>query len=87
MLQNLKFYRNPSYLYWALGNPNTPKIIPIKDKPTANPAPMNANDSAKMADKVCHSRTFWLGSDRFGRDILSRMIIGARISLSIGFLP
>ncbi|GDX49153.1 hypothetical protein LBMAG26_00120 [Bacteroidota bacterium] len=75
----------PSYLYWALGNPNTPKIIPIKDKPTANPAPMNANDSAKMADKVCHSRTFWLGSDRFGRDILSRMIIGARISLSIGF--
>ena len=31
-------------------------------------------------------RRFWLGSDTFGRDILSRMIIGARISLSIGFL-
>ena len=76
----------PSYLYWALGNPNTPKIIPLKNNPTANPgAGMEANDSAKMADKVWHSRTFWLGSDRFGRDILSRMIIGARISLSIGF--
>jgi peptide/nickel transport system permease protein len=46
---------------------------------------MEANDSVKMVDKVYHSRTFWLGSDRFGRDILSRMIIGARISLSIGF--
>ena len=76
----------PSYLYWALGNPNTPKIIPLKNNPTANPgAGMEANDSAKMVDKVWHSRTFWLGSDRFGRDILSRMIIGARISLSIGF--
>ena len=76
----------PSYLYWALGNPNTPKIIPLKNNPTANPgAGMEADDSAKMVDKVWHSRTFWLGSDRFGRDILSRMIIGARISLSIGF--
>lgn len=83
-LQNSE--ETPSYLFWAFGNPNTPKIIPIKDKPTANPAVRtNANDSAKMADKVCYSRTFWLGSDRFGRDILSRMIIGARISLSIGF--
>ena len=76
----------PSYLHWALGNPNTPKIIPLKDNPTANPgAGMEADDSAKMVDNVWHSRTFWLGSDRFGRDILSRMIIGARISLSIGF--
>ncbi|MEY4709916.1 MAG: hypothetical protein RIS28_1048, partial [Bacteroidota bacterium] len=77
----------PVYLRWALGNPNTPKIIPIKDNPTANPgAGMKAGDSMKMVDAVFHHRTFWLGSDRFGRDILSRMIIGARISLSIGFL-
>jgi peptide/nickel transport system permease protein len=77
----------PVYLRWALGNPNTPKIIPIKDNPTANPGSgMNVGDSMKMVDAVFHHRTFWLGSDRFGRDILSRMIIGARISLSIGFL-
>lgn len=31
-------------------------------------------------------RTYWLGTDRSGRDMLSRLIFGTRISLSIGFV-
>lgn len=32
------------------------------------------------------SRTYLLGTDRYGRDMLSRIIIGARVSLSVGFI-
>ena len=31
-------------------------------------------------------KKFYLGTDKFGRDVLSRIIIGARISFSIGFV-
>lgn len=32
------------------------------------------------------TRTYWLGTDRYGRDVLSRMILGTRISLSVGLV-
>lgn len=31
-------------------------------------------------------RKYWLGTDAFGRDILSRLIIGTRVSLAVGFI-
>ncbi len=31
-------------------------------------------------------KTFYLGTDKFGRDILSRLLIGTRVSLSVGLM-
>ena len=36
-------------------------------------------------DVVERTRTFWLGTDRFGRDYLSRLVVGGRVSLAVGF--
>lgn len=43
-------------------------------------------EHASFEKEYIHKTTFWLGTDRFGRDMLSRMLLGARISLSVGFV-
>ena len=32
------------------------------------------------------TQTFWLGTDKYGRDILSRLLIGVRVSLAVGMV-
>ncbi len=32
------------------------------------------------------TKKYWLGTDKFGRDILSRLIIGTRVSLAVGLI-
>lgn len=39
-----------------------------------------------MNPRWWNQKVHWLGTDKFGRDILSRIIYGSRISLSIGFV-
>lgn len=40
----------------------------------------------EVATAKIKTHKFYLGTDKYGRDLLSRMIIGSRISLSIGFI-
>lgn len=41
---------------------------------------------SSLASKPVTTERFWLGTDKFGRDILSRLIIGTRISLGVGLI-
>ena len=57
------------------------EYISAEDKPEkkAYKLPSQANWN------IIH-RKFWLGTDIYGRDLLSRMILGTRISLSVGLM-
>lgn len=48
------------------------------------------NDRTSLASTIEEEhiveRTYWLGTDKAGRDMLSRLILGTRISLGIGFV-
>lgn len=48
-----------------------------------------SDNSARLADKTSQliiEKTFWLGTDRYGRDMLSRLLLGSRVSMAVGFI-
>jgi len=45
-----------------------------------------AKNPSEIKNKYISEKTFLLGTDKYGRDLLSRMLIGIRISLAIGFV-
>jgi len=44
----------------------------------------NETMQSMVENQHLQKRTYWLGTDQFGRDLLSRLIIGTRVSLSVG---
>jgi peptide/nickel transport system permease protein len=55
--------------------------------PVLAPYPAQGVGAPNIADKFAPpSTTFWLGTDHLGRDVLSRVIYGAQVSLTTGVL-
>lgn len=49
-------------------------------------APFGYDDQDYMSILQGPSAAHWLGTDNFGRDILSRLIYGSRVSIPVGFI-
>jgi ABC-type dipeptide/oligopeptide/nickel transport system permease subunit len=47
-------------------------------------SPYSPSEQDLLASKQAPSRAHWLGTDVLGRDVLSRMIWGTRVSLAVG---
>ena len=50
------------------------------------PMPMDPNATNLEAKLQPPSAVHWLGTDNLGRDVLSRMVAGSTISLTVGFV-
>lgn len=83
------------------GNKNAPNQIPVSDYKIekdyvlfteyasdglvgqSKKLPLN---TFKNRDDYVVTKTFYLGTDKYGRDLLSRLLVGSRISFFIGFV-
>ena len=85
-----------SFWYWLVGDENEGDVLSVTGNlKWQGDSVIFTHEKTGITQKIAKSDLetgnletfrFTLGTDNFGRDILSRLIIGARISLSIGFL-
>ena len=47
---------------------------------------LTGNHPTQLESRNLVTKKYWLGTDKFGRDILSRLIIGTRVSLAVGLI-
>ena len=77
------------------GQPSLFMLVPISNYRVSadsiyvellNESPPYNQASYGLASAQIIQKTYYLGTDRYGRDVLSQLIIGARVSLSVGFV-
>jgi len=65
--------------YTTDGTPGLTKFYGLENFP-------GVLEASAIPKQFISNKKFYLGTDKYGRDLLSRMLIGIRISLSIGFV-
>ena len=82
----------PSFIYsFFYGSPSIVRRIPIDSYNIIENGlcyfPLSSEiESCYLGSYEITQQTFYLGTDKYGRDLLSRMLNGVRVSLSVGFL-
>ena len=83
-------------LRYSLSEILSGNIIPInyskasagnfKVKDSQNQLSDNFTMQKEVEQHNIKTRYYWLGTDRYGRDVLSQLMIGTRVSISVGFI-
>jgi len=89
--QKQRFYKYPIQSYQIRNDrifylPYTDNSDIKIEKEVSLPDFLNEKNIEIVANKYIKYEKFYLGTDKSGRDYLSRMIVGSRISLFVGFI-
>lgn len=87
-VQRLFFGREDAY-HWipiAGHRPHNDSVEVLKfiDEGISEPVVYSKNELAPVQPIVV--KKFWLGTDKLGRDILSRLMVGVRVSMAVGLI-
>lgn len=76
-----------AYEYIGEEKNTTPTVYKLKELCHSCTLPSKLGSTQMLFEqKNIYEQKFWLGTDVYGRDLLSRLILGIRVSLSVGLM-
>jgi len=76
-----------AYEYIGEEKNTTPTVYKLRELCASCMLPSKLGNTQMLFEmKNIYEQTFWLGTDIYGRDLLSRLILGIRVSLSVGLM-
>ncbi|MDQ8005702.1 MAG: ABC transporter permease [Pedobacter sp.] len=76
-----------AYEYIGEEKNTTPTVYKLKELCHSCTLPSKLGNTQMLFEqKNIYEQKFWLGTDIYGRDLLSRLILGIRVSLSVGLM-